>query len=85
MGCSTPSPLAPRPSAGRFTGRSRSSAEFNPVPARCTGKFKNVVAGSLTMLAVTDPFPLTIGADGFSPPFDYEWQGDGWLQFKRGK
>ncbi len=33
------------------------------------------------MLAVTDPFPLVIDEEGFSPPFDYEWQGLGWLEF----
>jgi hypothetical protein len=56
-------------------------AEFNPVPSLCTGRFKKVVDGSLIMLAVSDPFPLVIDGEGYSPPFDYEWSGQGWLEF----
>jgi hypothetical protein len=54
-------------------------AEFNPVPALCTGRFENVVAGSFRMLAVTDPFdfgPLQAG-------LAYSWTGEGWIQFKK--
>jgi hypothetical protein len=60
-------------------------AEFNPVPSNCTGNFKNVVGGSLVMVAVTEPFPLSIDADGFTPPFNYAWKGEGSLQFQRGR
>jgi hypothetical protein len=60
-------------------------AEFNPVPSQCTGRFQNLVGGSFLMTAVSEPFVLTLNADGFTPPFDYEWEGDGWLQFQRGK
>jgi hypothetical protein len=56
-------------------------AEFNPILSECTGRFKKVVDGSLIMLAVSDPFPLVIDDEGFSPPFDYEWSGQGWLEF----
>ena len=59
--------------------------EFNPVPAKCTGKFKDVIDGSFIMLAVTEPFPLVIDADGFTPPFEYAWIGEGSLTFKKGK
>jgi hypothetical protein len=59
-------------------------AEFNPIPAECTGKFKDVIAGSFLMVAVTDPAPLEINGDGFTPPFDYTWEGDGWIEFGKG-
>ena len=60
-------------------------AEFNPVPEECTGRFKKVVDGSLLMLAVSEPFPLEIDPEtGFSPPFDYSWEGKGWLEFEQG-
>jgi hypothetical protein len=58
-------------------------AEFNPVPIACTGKFKDVVDGSFLMLAVTEPIDLSIDANGFTPPFHYDWMGDGWLEFKK--
>ncbi len=57
-------------------------AEFNPILSECTGRFKNVVAGSLIMLATSDPFALTIDDEGFSPPFDYTWEGQGWMEFE---
>lgn len=60
-------------------------AEFNPVPALCTGKFKNVTDGSFLVLAVSDPFPLAIDDDGFTPPFMYSWSGSGWLEFGKKK
>jgi hypothetical protein len=56
------------------------TAEFNPVPALCTGRFKNVIAGSFIMVAVTEPFVL-----GAHDPVAYTWQGDGWIEFKQGK
>jgi hypothetical protein len=60
-------------------------AEFNPIPSQCTGKFKNVVGGSLVMVAVTEPFPLVIDQEGFTPSFDYGWIGNGSLQFRHGR
>lgn len=56
-------------------------AEFNPKLALCTGKFAKVVGGSFLMLAVSEPFALTLDGNGFSPPFDYSWAGLGWLEF----
>ncbi len=52
-------------------------AEFNPIPALCTGRFKDVIGGSFIMVAVTEPFALEIDAEGFSPPFNYTWEGEG--------
>jgi hypothetical protein len=69
--------LYPLPS-GEFIGVF--VAEFNPVPAKCTGKFKNVVRGSFTMVAVTEPFVL-----GAKVPVDYWWIGDGWIEYGKGK
>jgi hypothetical protein len=60
-------------------------AEFNPVPELCTGRFANVIDGSLIMVAVTEPFVPQLDQDGFTPPFNYAWEGDGWLEFKKGK
>jgi hypothetical protein len=57
-------------------------AEFNPIPEMCTGRFADVVNGSLIMLAVSDPFALVIDAEGYSPPFNYTWRGQGWLEFE---
>lgn len=59
-------------------------AEFTPVPSKCTGRFKNVIGGNFLMFAMTEPFPLVLDADGYSPPFDYSWEGKGWLEFARG-
>jgi hypothetical protein len=56
-------------------------AEFNPIPAQCTGRFKDIIDGSFIMVATTEPFPLVLDADGFTPPFDYTWEGKGWLEF----
>jgi hypothetical protein len=60
-------------------------AEFNPVPALCTGRFKDIIDGSFIMVAVTEPFALQVDEDGFTPPFNYVWSGAGWLEFKKGK
>ena len=60
-------------------------AEFNPIPDQCTGRFKNVVDGSLIMTATSEPFDLTIDANGYTPPFSFSWEGTGWLKFQRGK
>ncbi len=51
-------------------------AEFNPVPALCTGRFANVTGGSFIMTAVTDPFEL----GGFDP-VDYSWSGEGTIKY----
>ena len=59
-------------------------AEFNPIPAECTGRFADVIDGSFLMVAMTDAFPLQINGDGFTPPFDYTWEGDGWIEFGGG-
>lgn len=58
-------------------------AEFNPIPELCTGRFANVVDGSFIMTAETEPFELDIDADGYSPPFDYTWEGQGWIEFRK--
>ncbi len=54
-------------------------AEFVPISAACTGKFKGV-EGSWVMYAVSGPFAL-----GSSEPIQYSWQGSGELTFKKGK
>lgn len=61
------------------------TAEFNPVVGESTGRFANVVGGSFLMIATTEPFVLAIDEDGFTPPFDYSWTGQGTLTFARGK
>jgi hypothetical protein len=37
------------------------------------------------MVATSEPFDLSIDANGYTPPFNFTWEGSGWLQFKRGK
>ena len=56
-------------------------AVFTPDPAKCTGRFANVTGGSFLMIANTSPFELTLDAEGFTPPFDYTWEGEGSLEF----
>jgi hypothetical protein len=59
-------------------------AEFNPDPDRSTRRFRNVVPGSVWMVAVSEPFPLIINPKtGFTPPFKYAWEGEGWIEYKR--
>jgi len=53
-------------------------AEFNPVIARCTGRFANLAGGSLIMVAVSSPF-FVLGAN--TTPFTYTWQGEGQLVY----
>jgi hypothetical protein len=60
-------------------------AEFTYDPERSTGRFANVTGGSFTMIAITEPFPLQLDADGFTPPFEYTWAGEGTIQFSKGK
>jgi hypothetical protein len=55
-------------------------AEFNPVPADCTGRFKKVIGGSFIMTAVTEPFVL-----GAQDPVAYTWEGDGSIEFSKGR
>jgi hypothetical protein len=58
-------------------------AEFNPIPSECTGHFQDVMNGSFIMVATSEPFLLELNEDGFTPPFDYTWVGQGWLEFDR--
>jgi len=53
-------------------------AEFNPEPAKCTGRFANVTGGSWIMVAMSDPFFIT-GVT--TTPFNYRWEGQGYLVF----
>jgi hypothetical protein len=48
------------------------TAEFNPVPALCTGRFAKITGGSFIMVAMTDPFVF-----GSLDPVAYTWQGSG--------
>jgi hypothetical protein len=59
-------------------------AEFNPILDQCTGRFKDIVDGSFLMVAVSEPFPLQIDANGFTPPFGFTWEGEGWIEFDEG-
>lgn len=54
-------------------------AEFVPISADCTGKFKGVT-GSWVMYAATEPFVL-----GSTDPIEYAWEGSGELTFKKEK
>ena len=54
-------------------------AEFVPVSADCTGKFAGVT-GSWIMYAVSEPFLL-----GSTEPINYSWEGNGQLNFKKGR
>ena len=54
-------------------------AEFVPISADCTGKFKGVT-GSWVMYAATEPFAL-----GTSSACEYSWEGSGELTFQKGK
>ena len=72
--------LTPRPDGITFTARF--VAEFNPVPALCTGRFAKVTGGSFIMIATSRPFSLS-GTQ--TSPFVYSWQGDGSLTFKQGR
>jgi hypothetical protein len=55
-------------------------AEFTPVAAASTGRFKKVIGGSVIVTAVTEPFVL-----GSDDPVPYVWSGEGTLEFRRGK
>jgi hypothetical protein len=56
-------------------------AEFNPIVGQSTGRFSNVIGGSLLMYALTEPIPLEFDGLGFSVPFEFAWVGDGYLEF----
>ena len=55
--------------------------EFVPVPEESTGKFATITGGSFIMIATSEPFPLEISPDGYTPPFAYTWVGEGTLTF----
>ncbi len=55
------------------------TAEFNPVIAQSTGRFKDVIGGSFIMIAVTEPFQFGIKPVG---GVDYTWDGIGTIEFK---
>jgi hypothetical protein len=55
-------------------------AEFNPVLELCTGRFKKVTGGSFMMTAISEPFVF-----GATDPVGYSWEGEGTLQFRRGR
>jgi hypothetical protein len=56
-------------------------AEFNPLPAKCTGRFANVIGGSFIMIAMSEPF-FVLGAT--TTPFEYVWAGKGSIEFAKG-
>jgi len=56
-------------------------AEFNPIPGASTGRFEDVINGSFIMLAMTEPITLDLDDDGFTVPFNYTWEGEGWIEF----
>jgi hypothetical protein len=59
-------------------------AEFNPVPALCTGRFAKVTGGSFLMIAKSTPFSLPAPGMGTNTtPFTYTWEGEGSLTFTR--
>jgi hypothetical protein len=62
--------------AGRGKVTARFVAEFNPVPALCTGRFQRVTGGSFIMVAVTEPFVF-----GATNPVRYTWSGQGSIRF----
>jgi hypothetical protein len=59
-------------------------AEFNPVPAKCTGRFAKLTGGGFIMVAKSTPFFLLLN-ELKSTPFAYTWQGTGSLTFANGK
>ena len=57
-------------------------AEFNPIPAQCTGRFAKITGGSFLMTAVSEPFFFL---ETTTTPFVYAWAGEGSLTFGNGK
>ena len=67
----TLTPVGMTPQGGPiFTARF--VAEFNPLLAKCTGRFAKVTGGSFIMIAQTEPFVW-----GATDPVGYKWQGSG--------
>jgi hypothetical protein len=60
-------------------------AQFTPDPQLSTGRFADVIGGSFTMVATSEPFSLSSGVPGFTAPFAYTWVGEGSLEFSTGK
>lgn len=60
-------------------------AQFTPDPQLSTGRFADVIGGSFTMVATSEPFALSSGVPGFTAPFAYSWVGEGSLEFSTGK
>jgi hypothetical protein len=60
-------------------------ATLTPVPGASTGRFANVTGGSLVMVATTEPFVLSVNANGYTPSFTYTWEGQGTLEFAKGE
>ena len=56
-------------------------ATFTPVltPGANTGRFEKVIGGSFVMVATTKPFKF------FEPNAPYTWEGNGTLEFRKGK
>jgi hypothetical protein len=61
---------------GRFV------ATFTPDPTHSTGRFANVVGGGFEMIALAPPVSLISTMPGYSAPFNYNWNGDGALEFQ---
>jgi hypothetical protein len=57
-------------------------AEFNPVPAMCTGRFANLISGSFIMVAQSTPFSFE---GDHTSAFNYTWEGNGSLEFGKGR
>ena len=53
------------------------TATFTPDLALCTGRFANVVDGSVVVVAISDPFEFG------EPNVPYAWSGEGWLEFAK--
>jgi hypothetical protein len=58
-------------------------AVFTPDPANCTGRFAKVVGGGFTMIANVASVSLASTVPGFTPPFNYTWNGAGTLEFSK--
>ena len=56
-------------------------AEFNPQVAECTGRFAKLTGGSFTVLAMSEPIVPVLDAQGYTPPFQLDWEGEGTLTF----
>jgi hypothetical protein len=79
--------------SGTFTGQLspdgtavndvRFVALFTPDPAHSTGRFADVVGGGFTMIANAESVSLISSVPGYTAPFNYTWNGDGTLQFKK--